>query len=217
MKRSLMVLVLTLGLVAAACAGEDDASSGVASLTASDTSVGASGDETGDTDGTEVDAEQAMLDFAACMRDNGIEIEDPTVDADGNVQFGSFRGPGGEAPEIDREVIEAARTVCEEEIEGIALGFGGRSDFDLTEMQDTFVEYAACMRDNGYDMDDPDLSNFGPGSGNGPGEGGGIFGEIDREDPDYIAAQSVCEEILTGAFGDAPIPGTGQGRGGGGG
>ena len=207
-----MVLLLALGLMAAACGSEDDAGSGIASLEATDVAVG----DSADSGAVEVDTEEAMLAFAACMRDNGIEIEDPTVDADGNVQFGSFRGPGGEVPEIDREVIDAAREACEDEIEGVALGFGGRGEFDLTEMQDTFVEYAACMRDNGYDMDDPDLSNFGPGSGNGPGEGGGIFGEIDREDPDYIAAQSVCEEILTGAFGDAPIPGTGQGRRGGG-
>ena len=48
-------------------------------------------------------------------------------------------------------------------LEGVTLG---RQQRDLTEFQDTFLEFASCMRDNGYDMPDPDFSNFGqPGQG----------------------------------------------------
>jgi len=213
MKKNVAVLAFAIGLVAAACGGATDQASGVASLAGEGTAAPTEA-ETID-DPADVDTEQAMLAFAACMRDNGIDIADPTVDAAGNVQFGGLRGQGADPSQIDREVIATAREACEKEIAGIALSFGGRGEFDLTEMQDTFVEYAACMRDNGYEMDDPDLSKFGSGSG-GPGGGGGIFGEIDHNDPDFIAAEIVCEGILSGAFGDAPIPGTGQGRGGGG-
>ena len=154
-----------------------------------------------------------MLSLAACLRDEGLDIEDPTVDADGNVQFGGFRGQvDGDGVPIDRETIAAAMEACESELEGVALGFGD-GGFDLTELQDTLVEYAACMRDNGYDMDDPDLSAFGPGAGGEPGQGAGRpFGEIDLDDPDFVAANEVCDEILGGVPG---VGGRGFGRAGG--
>ncbi len=203
MKTRVLVLVLAFGLIAGACGGSDDSESGVATLDATDAVDAATADESPE----EVDAEQAMLDLAACLRDQGLDIDDPTVDADGNVQFGGFRGPGGGGGDesVDRDAMRAAMDACEEQLQGVVLGFGGR-DFDPTELEDTMVEYAACMRENGYDMDDPDLSKLGPGSG-GEGGGGGPFGEIDREDPDFLAANESCEDILSG------LPGGGSGRG----
>jgi hypothetical protein len=67
------------------------------------------------------------------------------------------------------------------------------------------------MRDNGYDMDDPDFSSFGPGAEGEPAEGArvGPFGEIDQDDPDFVAANEACGEILGGL---PRVPG--QGRGG---
>lgn len=207
MKTRLLLVLVAVGLLATACnsGGSDD---GVASLETTETTAVAAetdgADETpaGD-DAVEVDAETAMLEFAACLRENGVDIEDPTVDASGNVQFGGF---GGEEDRPDRETMQAAREACEDELGGVALGFGGRGEFDITELQDTMVEFAACMRDNGYDMDDPDLSNFGPGAGG----GGGPFGDIDPDDPDYVAAEAVCGDILGG------LPNGGPGRRGGG-
>ncbi|MCP3996632.1 MAG: hypothetical protein GY722_16475 [bacterium] len=204
MKTRVMVLLLALGLLTAACSGTDGSDDGVASLeTDAPTAAGVADDQSAD----EVDAEQAMLDLAACLRDQGLDIEDPTVDADGNVQFGGFRGAEAEG-DIDREAMRAAMDSCQEQLDGAVLGFGGR-DFDPTELEDTMVEYAACMRDNGYDMADPDLSAFGPGAGGEPGQGGGggPFGAIDSDDPDFVAANEVCGDILAG------LPGGGAGRG----
>lgn len=207
MRLRLTVLLLALGLVAAACGGDGDASTGVASLETADVAV----DDVGTLDGaepsSESDQEQAMLNFAACMRDNGVDIDDPTVDADGNVQFGGFRVAVQEG-EIDRVAMDAAMAECQEHLESITLGRGG-GDFDPTELQDTMVEYAACMRENGYDMPDPDFSSFGPGAGGEPGQGGGgPFGSIDFNDPDFVSAQEACEDIL-GSF---RAPGEGGAR-----
>ncbi len=212
MKTRVIVPLLAFGLVAGACGGSEDSAGGIATLEAEDT-VAAAASQVDDSSSEEVDAEQAMLDLAACLRNEGLDIEDPTVDAEGNVQFGGFRGQGdGDAPPVDRETAQAAMEACADEIEGVALGFGD-GGFDLTELQDTMVEYAACMRDNGYDMDDPDLSAFGPGAGGEPGErGGGPFGEIDQDDPDFVAANEVCGEILGGVPG---VGGRGLGRAGG--
>jgi hypothetical protein len=103
--------------------------------------------------------------------------------------------------------MQVARQACSEYLEGIALGFEGR---DTTEFQDTLLEYASCMRENGYDMPDPDLSGFQPGSGQ--GGGGGIFGGLeDRSDPTFIAADEVCRDI----FVDSGFGSRGGGGGGG--
>jgi len=194
MRSRVVLFAAVLALVAAACGGSD-ASDGVASLEseATDTTV-ADGAVAG------VDVEQALIEFAACMRENGVDMEDPTVDADGNVQFGRFGGGRGQPGEagFDREAVFAAREACAPYIEGVTLGFRGERDQEA--FQDTLVEFAQCMRDNGVDVDDPDFSNFGPGGGNDGEPGGGPFGDLDRSDPTFQAAQDACGDIL-GGFG----------------
>lgn len=71
---------------------------------------------------------------------------------------------------------------------------------------DALLAYAQCMRENGYPMDDPDLSRSGPGSG-------GAFGDLDRDDPKFQEADDVCrpETLGDGGFGG----GGGGGMGGG--
>ena len=101
------------------------------------------------------DDEDTLLEFASCMRDNGVEdFEDPSIGADGVPEF-NLRGGGSDT---DRDVVREAFEACSEHLEGLAFGPGS---IDVTELADTLVEFAACMRDNGYDMPDPDLSNFG--------------------------------------------------------
>jgi hypothetical protein len=194
------LLLLGLLLLTASCDGSGDSTDGVASLEGADTLTVSPETETT----VAVDQEQAMLDFAACMRDNGVDIEDPTVDADGNLQFGGLRGAAG-TEDIDRDAMRQAMDTCRNLIEGLAIGPGG-GDFDPTELQDTMLEYAACMRDNGFDMPDPDFSSSGP-SADGTGEGrGGPFGSIDHSDPDFQVAQQACQDILSG-FGRGAIGG----------
>lgn len=202
--KKIMLLVAVLALVATACGGSADADDGVASLddtaqldSASDTTVA-----------PELTQEEALLEFTACLRDAGVDIDDPTVDADGNLQIArpndGAGSAGSEPSDFDREAFRAAREECGEFLEGVALGF---RDTDRTEIEDQLLVYAACMRDNGYQMDDPDFSGT-PGQGG----GGGPFGDIDRDDPAFIAAAEACEDSLPG-FG----PGGGGGRLGGGG
>ena len=195
MKRTFILLVVVLALVATACAGESDAE-GVASLEGSDpTDTIEVVDNTAD---DEADTEQAMLDFTQCLRDQGLDIQDPEINADGNL---NFRGLIEGSDDLDREALQAGFEACQSELEGITLG--GRGGLDRTAIQDTLIEYSACMRDNGYAMEDPDLSDFGPGAGPGegtPGEGGGPFGSIDQNDPKFIEANEVCQEIFTTAI-----------------
>ena len=186
---------MALVLLAAACSGSE--SEGVASLDTTETTIAQDASE----DSAATD-EETLLEFAACMRDNGIEeFEDPTIGADGVPEF-NLRGTGGEP---DREAMQAAFQACQEHLEGLAFGPGS---VDFTEVEDTLVEFAACMRENGYDMPDPDLSSFGNRRAE---EGGGLFGgQVDPADPDFVSAMEECEDI----FENLPFVGGGRGRGG---
>lgn len=189
-----IILLATLALVLAACGGSDDG--GVATLedTPSDSELQQTVEDAAGT----ADDEQALLAFAACMRDNGVEgFPDPVLNADGSVEFtGSGQDPFAG---VDNDTAEAAVNACIGELEGVAFAPGG-SDFDLNEIQDALVEFAACMRDNGIDFDDPDLSNA-----FGEGEVANPFGELDLSDPDVVAAIEECQDVFTGfglGFGD---------------
>ena len=186
--------LLALTLVLAACGSGGDEADGVASLEGSTVTTTA-------TTLPEISQEDAVIALVECIRAEGIDISDPEVGADGNVDLRSlFRQ--AENGQFDREEMQAVLDICEEQLAAVTVGF--TRDFDLTEIQDQLVVWAQCMRDNGYDMDDPDLSAFGqPGGGNG---GGGPFGDIDPEDPDFISADAACEDVRPG-FG----PGGGAG------
>lgn len=191
MTERLILLVAVLALVAAACGESGDGDeSGVASLSPIHSEADTSA--TGVNSEAEVDAEEALLDLTQCIRDQGIDIADPTVDSDGNPQLARPGSGENGPPEGFREAIQ----ICAQYLEGVTLGRQGQ---DLDALQDTLVEYAACMRSNGYEMDDPDFSNLGqPGEGGGPGQGGGVLGDIDREDPEFVDANEQCEDILAG-------------------
>ena len=187
--RWLAVLAAML-LVLGACSSDSGGDDGVASLedTATETTVVAGGDS----EEVTVSDQEILNEFAACMRDNGVEdFEDPIVNADGSVEFGF--GGGGELAADDREAMEAAFAECGDLIDGLSFGPGG-ADFDITEIEDQLVAFAACMRDQGIDLDDPDLSDFAPG-GDGDGRGG-PFGDIDIDDPDVQAALEVCQDEI---------------------
>ena len=138
------------------------------------------------------DDEAQLIAFAECMRDQGIEMDDPTVDADGNVQLP--RPTGATGPGSIPDGIFEARDACAEFLVGIELGFaGGGAD---PERQDQLLEFTSCMRDNGFDMPDIDLAD----------QRGALatMQTIDQDDPAWTAAFDVCGDILAG-FG----PGTG--------
>ncbi len=207
-----MAVLIGLLLVLGACGSGNAEAEGVASLDGQSSNGVAADDQAGqaaedaETE-TELTQEEALLAFAQCMRENGVDMEDPTVDADGNLVFGRFGGQEpGQVSDEDRDTLGAAREACSAEFEGAALGF---REVDQTALQDNLLAFAQCMRDNGYEeMEDPDFTALGPGAG---GEGGGgPFGDIDPSDPKFQAAQDECSYIVAG-FG----PGDGRGLGGG--
>lgn len=202
-----LLLLMVVMVLLAACGGGSVDSGGLASISeggATTTTIAAA---------TEADTEEVALAFSQCMRDEGVsDFPDPNFSGGG----GGIAPGGGPEGGIDfqSEEVQAAFEVCNEVLEGAAFGPGG-GDFDVTELQDSLLAMADCLRDQGFEVDDPDLSNFGPGAGGpaaeddstgtttigdeetggGPGGGAvGIFGDLDLEDPTVQAAVETCQD-----------------------
>ncbi|MEN8234503.1 MAG: hypothetical protein ABFR89_06220 [Actinomycetota bacterium] len=192
---SLLAVLLAFGLLAAACSS-GDADSGIATLD----------DETPieqDSEQATSDApsqEEAVLAFTVCLRDEGLDVDDPTVDDQGNLRPPRLR----DLDSVDREVAGAAFEACGTYLENVTFGLDNE---DRTEREDELFAFAACMRDNGYDMPDPDFSTRGT-----PGQGGGgpFGGALETDDPAFQTALEACGSMFGG---ERPIPGTGGGQG----
>lgn len=179
----MLVLVVALGLLTTACSSDDDP--GVASLEDA-------GGSASPTPAADEDVEAALLAFAECMRENGVNLPDPRIDEDGRLTFAG--GLGGIDP--GDPDVEAAFEACQEELPDIgrAIEFDPEQEAALADAQ---LEFARCMRDNGVDIPDPTGEGFslGPDSG------------IDPTDPDVLAAIEECRPILEEVF--APPGGEG--------
>jgi hypothetical protein len=137
--------------------------------------------------------EEKMRAFAQCMRDHGIEMQDPEVVTDENggtrtkVQIGpgpsgAPKGEGGPAP--NDEVFKKAEQECRPLMpQGGQLG-QGPSPQDEEDMRN----FSKCMRENG-------VENFPD-----PQPGGGIAispeNGINPEDPAFKEAEKKCEELM---------------------
>lgn len=174
-------LLIATTLLAAACTGNSEADA-VATLESTTPSVEAT-DPPAD---PAVEGEQAALDFAQCMREQGVDMGDPTVDADGNLQLPpvEFTVPPDADLEAAKAEMDATFSECEQHLDGVVLK--GVTPGSEVEFEDALLEYAGCMREQGIDMPDPD-------SWGGTIELGGD-GKGDMEE--FEAAHEECREIL---------------------
>ena len=170
--RRIAILISAIALALGACGGGDD--------TADVASIGDRADASG-TDTTQAPSdEEALIEFAACMRDQGMDFPDPSVDANGFPSF-DFEDPES----IDQDAMFEAGEECRYLIEGVVLNL---LDFDTAEFDDTFLEYASCMREQGIEdiPDSIDLTSIIE-DGNLP---------FDPDDPTFIAADEQCRDIF---------------------
>jgi hypothetical protein len=181
MKRTFtLALLVALGLVAAACSG-GTTNTDVASLDTDADDI-----QTQSDDGS-IPGEESVLAFTACLRDEGLNVDDPAVDAEGNLVPPTPHAIAAET--LDMAAVHSAFDACQGLLEGVAFGLSAE---DLTGREDELLAFAVCMRDNGYDMPDPDFSGDGH-------SGAGPFGDaIDTDDPVFQTAAQSCEGIIGG-------------------
>jgi hypothetical protein len=202
--------LLLAALLLMGCGGRGNENQ-VASLSDDGTTATTDSDGGGGRDDvTDEEAEQAMLDFAQCMRDHGIDMPDPDTSGRGGgpVIIGPGGGEGGDGDQPDMDEFEAADEACRHLIEGVLGSPEDMSPEEQAEMQDQMLAMAQCMRDHGIDMPDPEFDQ---------GGGGGIveqeLSDIDPSSDEFQDAQEACNEELgvDGGPGGGPTFGYGPG------
>lgn len=141
----LLALLLALGLIAAACGGDDEPEAdGVASIQTAD-------GETGPVERQAI--EDAVLDFAECLRDEGYDVPDIELDANGAPIIRTEDVAGIDLSDRDFQAAFASCTSILTAAGAFAFDF----DPELQAIfQDQLQEFSQCMRREGIrDFPDP--------------------------------------------------------------
>ena len=177
-KLTTIILLITFALLLAACGAS---STDVPSLRSVEN---AQQEEPAATTGDALaDNEAKMMAFTQCMRDQGVELLDPVVDADGNVGKPQLAS-GAEWTKKDRTSWEA----CDEHLEGFVFE---RKRVDMSEVVDQAIELATCLRDKGYDVDDPTAETLAQWRGD-------FKDAINWDDPAAVADYEECSGSKVG-------------------
>jgi hypothetical protein len=159
----LAVLTASAALAVAACGGDDPTSSGAS----------------GDGKGVDAKTKQAMLDFAKCMREHGVDMPDPKFGEGGGVSMVRKKGTD---PETDRKAEQACKHFQDE------IKPPPASEEEKAESKKRALANAKCMREHGIaNFPDPQFD-----------ESGRVTLRLDRkagvdpEDPKFQAAQKAC-------------------------
>ena len=166
--RSLVALAVTAAALAVAACGAESPSS-------------ASGTD------REAQMRRALLDYARCMREHGIDMPDPQFSSDGGGARIRQRGPG---PDVTREKLRSAEEACKhfrEQIKPPDL-----TDAEKEEIKKAALANARCMREHGIsNFPDPQFD-----------ENGGAMikirggGELDPDSPKFKAAAKACQSTM---------------------
>jgi hypothetical protein len=136
--------------------------------------------------------QDAMLKFARCMRQHGINFPDPTGSGPVSIHI------------TNQQAFDSAQTACERYR---AAGEKSISPAQRAQFQDRALQFARCMRAHGVNLPDPQTTGNGGAISIhkqvGPGGGGGGPSGPDPSSPTFQAAQKACQSLLggKGAFG----------------
>lgn len=182
------VLVLAAALITG-CGGSSGGSSSSSEDTGAATSGEASSGAPGGPGGFEISDEART-----CLKEKGIELPEPGEGGgppegfEGGEPPEGFEPPEGGEPPAGFEGGEMNTKAFEECGVEMPQGKPGGANVDSGAFQKQIKEYAACVRENGYDLPEPNLSGEGP-----------VFSEseVDQSDPKFKEASEACQDKLT--------------------
>ena len=125
------------------------------------------------------DAKKAMLAYAKCMRDHGVDMPDPQFEGNRIMQ----RGP----KKVDRAKLRVADKACASI--RAAIKPPELSDAKKEEFKKAALANARCMREHGIDFPDPQFDTNG-GAQIRLGKG------LNPDSPKFQAAQKACQKTL---------------------
>jgi hypothetical protein len=182
MKRTMLGMTLALALVAlvlAGCGGGSSSSSSESSTTpGSDSQSSGSGGKAG----FDISEEQR-----SCLKEKGVEL--PEFNG-GEPPEGFEPPPGGEAPEGGLQGNSKAFGECgveTPEFKGGPGGEGGAPNMNSAAFKKQVEKYVACVKENGYELAEPNFSGEGP-----------IFEKAESESASFKEASASCQSLLGG-------------------
>ncbi|MFG3557474.1 hypothetical protein ACGGAQ_24125 [Micromonospora sp. NPDC047557] len=135
MRRQVLVVPVLLALALAGCRAGGDDGDGVATAGGAKTGASASA--------TPVSDSERQLDFARCMRENGVDMPDPEPGGRPEFRFGA---------DVDQQKVQAAMEKCRDKLPN-----GGQGAQLNPEQAEQMRTLAKCMRENGVpDFPDPE-------------------------------------------------------------
>lgn len=123
------------------------------------------------------DPQKAMLAYAQCMRDHGVNLPDPGSGGSGPVQLN-----------VDPTTMDAAQNACKSKLKGQNLNT--MSAAEQARMRDSLIKFSQCMRAHGINLPDPTFNANGATIRGGPDSG------IDPNSAEFQAAQKACQKNL---------------------
>jgi hypothetical protein len=169
---ALAALVLVLALASCGGEGSDPQVASLGGTTTTEEDDAASSEER--------DPEQALLAYARCMREHGVDVPDPQVDGEGRATFRLMRPRGNE------QKFREAQEACGKHLENARPR--NLSPEQEQEMREAMLAFARCMREHGVDIPDPQF-----------GEGGGAglrLRNVNPNDPKFRQAEEACRDKL---------------------
>jgi hypothetical protein len=199
-----IALVLALGaLVLAGCGG----SSGSSSSSESSSTASAAGSESTGSEGSASEGGPGMMNISAeakaCLKEKGVELPEFKGGEGGPPSGGEMpQGEAGEKPEggppaggfggEGSEEMTKAFEECGVEMPEFKGGAGGEGapNTNSAAFKKQVKEYVACVRENGYELAEPDFSGEGP-----------IFAKEESESAAFKKASAKCQSLLGGPSG----------------
>ena len=133
----------------------------------------------------------------ACLKEKGLELPGfkggeggPPGGGEGGMPKRGEGGPPGGFGAGGSEEMKKAFEECgveKPEFKGGPGGAGGKPDTNSAAFQKQVNEYVACVRENGYELGEPNFSGEGP-----------VFEKSESESAEFKKASAQCQELLGG-------------------
>lgn len=137
--------------------------------------------------------EEIVTNFSACMREEGWDLADPELNADGTINIRAMLSKVWQTPGFGpnngktRESLNTCLPILQN------IGFTGqRSSENEIELEDNLLEFAQCLREKGLSVPDPDFSLGGRGAMR------PLIQDLDLDDLDIQEYLATCRETAFG-------------------
>jgi len=187
-----LAILTVFGSAACHAGGSND---GVASLT------GASARSTTSTTVTRASAQKLWNEFAACMRQHGVNMADPVLNNDGMPSNALVTGNGSKSAALQGSRACHTQLQAAMKASGASPRTGPKINYAEAE------KFSRCMRAHGL-RDFPDPSSGSSGSGGITIQGGGgPSSDLSPDSPAFQRAQKACGNLLPGKAGQSTSTG----------